>query len=47
MDSGVCFALFKVTGESGSKLRNKLVSILEISNGVRAYFRSSAQKIHS
>lgn len=28
MDSGVCFALFKVNDESGSKLKIKSVSIL-------------------
>lgn len=47
MDSGVCFALFKVTDESGSKLGNKSVSTPEFSNGVRFCFRSSAQKILS
>ena len=35
MDSGVCFALFKVTDESGSKLKNKSVSTLKISNEAR------------
>lgn len=47
MDSGVCFALFKVNDESGSKLKIKSVSILKISNEMRVCFRSSAKKIDS
>lgn len=46
MDSGVCFALFKVNDESGSKLI-KSVSILKISNEMRVCFRSSAKEIDS
>lgn len=42
MDSGVCFALLKVADESGSKLKDKSVSILKIS---RSCFRGSAKNI--
>ena len=41
MESGVCFALFKVIGESGLKLGNSSASFREFPNTTKVCFRQN------
>lgn len=41
MESGVCFAVFKIIGESGFKLGNTSASFQELPNRAKVCFRQN------